>query len=278
MGEITLESRVVGFALATHLGPTLAVAVMAGALSLQAGLGIASLTVFAVALTGQCSVGWSNDAVDAEIDRQADRREKPTVQGRVSRTQLGYAALVAAAISLSLSWLLPWQAALLYTVALGSAWAYNLVLKSTLASAVPYGISFGLLPATVTMAASPAHWPPIAVMLGAGLLGVGAHFINTLKDVSQDRVTGVRGLPQRMGPSVSLWVGAACTALVLGLVFSVSHQSLWAVVILTAGVLALAAVVIGALVKASEWAWRFIVVEALLCVAMVLVSGSALRH
>ena len=37
-------------------------------------------------------------------------------------------------------------------------------------------------------------------MIGAGaLLGVGAHLVNVLPDLEDDRSTGVRGLPHRLG-------------------------------------------------------------------------------
>ena len=274
----TIKTRIIGFALATHLGPTLAVSTIATTLGLQAGLGPMAPVLFVVAFTGQCSVGWSNDAADAGLDALAKRVEKPTVQGAVSPTQLWYAASIAAVISIGLSWLLTWQSALLYGVALGSAWIYNLALKATWASFVPYAVSFGLLPAIVTVAGSPSHWPPRSVMLGAVLLGVGAHFINTLKDVSHDHTTGVRGLPQMMGPGLSLWVGVACTAMSLSLFFLAAHVSSWALMVMIAGALGLVAVVTTALLKAHHWAWRLIIGEALLCVVMMVVSGTTLRH
>ncbi len=46
-------------------------------------------------------------------------------------------------------------------------------------------------------------------MIAGALLGAGAHFINVLPDTEADEITGVRGLPQRLGPTRSLYTGAA---------------------------------------------------------------------
>jgi 4-hydroxybenzoate polyprenyltransferase len=60
-------------------------------------------------------------------------------------------------------------------------------------------VAFGVLPAVVTLSradgVAPAAW---AVGAGA-LLGVGAHLTNVLPDLDDDRATGVRGLPHRLG-------------------------------------------------------------------------------
>ena len=40
--------------------------------------------------------------------------------------------------------------------------------------------------------------------LGGAIFGVSAHFINVLKDMDQDRVSGIGGLPQRLGKRGSI--------------------------------------------------------------------------
>ena len=92
---------------------------------------------------------------------------------------------------------------MLHIAAVASAWSYNLRLKSTPVSVLPYAVSFGLLPAFV-VAGLPGHPPPPAWLVAAGaLLGCGAHFANVLPDLADDLGTGVCGLPHRLGPSVS---------------------------------------------------------------------------
>ena len=49
-------------------------------------------------------------------------------------------------------------------------------------------------------------------MVAAGLLGAGAHFVNTLPAIELDTRTGVHGLPHRIGATASLIVGAGLLA------------------------------------------------------------------
>ena len=91
-------------------------------------------------------------------------------------------------------------AGLIHLGCVAAAWAYNLGLKSTPFSWLPYALAFGGLPVFVVMAepgaGAPAAWLPLA----GALLGVGAHLVNTLPDLDDDEATGVRGLPHRLGP------------------------------------------------------------------------------
>ena len=51
--------------------------------------------------------------------------------------------------------------------------------------------------------------------LGGALFGVAAHFINVLKDIEEDQVSGIGGLPQRMGMRNSII--AAVILIILGI-------------------------------------------------------------
>ncbi|MGJ8720892.1 MAG: UbiA family prenyltransferase [Salinibacterium amurskyense] len=197
----------------SHPGPTAAVTVIVLALAWGYGLEgwrIAILT--ATILANQLSVGLSNDWLDAERDRASGRTDKPVVSGEVSATQVAGIALGLAATSIVLSLLLGPLAALAHAVFLASGWLYNLGLKATLFSVVPYVAGFGSLPAIVTLAAStPQLAAPWAIAAGA-LLGVAAHFSNVLPDLDDDSSTGVRGLPHALGTRLS------ATAIAVGLI------------------------------------------------------------
>src|SRR5215217_9755038 len=94
-------------ALATHLGPTLAVTTVAPLLAVAAGVPAGRVVlVCAAVLAGQTSIGWSNDWLDADRDRAVARADKPTVQGAVQPGRLRSAALIAAALAVVLSLLL----------------------------------------------------------------------------------------------------------------------------------------------------------------------------
>lgn len=201
---------VTGLLRASHPLPSLAVTVFATAFGvLSAGLRPGTAALFGCAvLTGQLSVGWSNDRVDAGRDVAAARSDKPVAAGLVPARLVGVAAVVALACCVVASLALGLLPGVLHLVAVASAWAYNLGLKATVASPLPYALSFGLLVAAATTSGTPPAWPGVGVVLAAALLGVGAHFANTVGDTESDRLTGVRGLPQRLGPGVSLLVTA----------------------------------------------------------------------
>ena len=108
------------------------------------------------------------------------------------------AAIALAAVPL-LSLLSGWRAAIVHCVAVALAWAYDLGLKATALSVVPYAIAFGLLPVFVVLGLPGAPWPPWWAPVAGALLGAGAHFANALPDLDDDIATGVRGLPHRLG-------------------------------------------------------------------------------
>jgi 4-hydroxybenzoate polyprenyltransferase len=187
---------------AAHAGPTLAVTVFALAWgALGAGLTLPVLVLLGVAvLSGQLTIGWTNDWADAGRDTLAGRVDKPVAAGELTRGAVGAAALLAAAACVVLSLALGPAPGVVHLLAVASGLAYDLLLKSTLLSPLPYAVSFGLLPAVATLAAPEPGWPPLPVVVAAALLGVAAHLANTLADTEDDARTGVRGLPQRLGP------------------------------------------------------------------------------
>ena len=206
--------RARGLLVSCHPLPTLAVTAFATSWSLAVGLsaGRAALVALAV-LLGQLSIGWGNDAVDAPRDLTVGRPDKPVVQGLVSQRLLAAAAAGALGCCVVASLALGVRPGVTHIAAVACGWAYDLGLKSTLASPLPYAVAFGLLPAVSTLAAPVPAWPLPGVLVGAGLLGVAAHFANTVGDAADDAATGVRGLPQRLGPVVSLRISAVLVAL-----------------------------------------------------------------
>ena len=142
-------------------------------------------------LAGQLFVGWTNDYLDRELDREMGRRDKPLARGEIPPRQVGLAALLALAACVPLSLASGLGATAVHLAAIAAATLYNLGLKVTLLSVLPYLVAFGLLPAFITLGLSPPRWPP-AWALGAGaLIGAGAHFTQVLADPA--------GLPQRLG-------------------------------------------------------------------------------
>jgi 4-hydroxybenzoate polyprenyltransferase len=203
-------STATGLVRASHPAPAVAVTVITVGLAVVWGRspgGIAA--VGAAILAGQLSVGWLNDYLDRDRDAASGRPDKPIPNGEVDAKAVlvAFAAATVALVPLSfLSGLIP---GLVHLLAVGSAWSYNALLKGTVASVLPYAVSFAAGPAFVVLGvpATPPWW-----LLAAGaLLGSGAHFANALPDLAQDLATGVRGLPHRLGPRYS-WA-ATCVLL-----------------------------------------------------------------
>ncbi|GAB3873992.1 UbiA family prenyltransferase [Terrabacter terrigena] len=207
-----------GLALACHPGPTAAVTVLTALLAWSAGHSVGrGLLVTAAVLTGQLSIGWSNDLVDARRDRAVGRADKPVATGVVSEhvVRLACGAALVACVGLSLACgLASGLVHLLLGVA--SGWAYNLWFKRSVLSPLPYAVAFGALPAVVTLALPSPALPFGWVVATGALLGVGAHLLNALPDLADDEATGVRALPHRLGAGVVRWL--APTVLLAGTV------------------------------------------------------------
>jgi 4-hydroxybenzoate polyprenyltransferase len=270
---------VVGLARATHLPPALAVTVVAVLLAVAAGVtpGRTAL-VGAAVLAGQVSIGWCNDWLDADRDRAVGRPDKPVVQGVVTPATLRTAAAAGLLASVVLSLLLGVVPGLLLLVLVASGWVYDLGLKRTAASVVPYLTGFGALPAGVVAAAPGQPVVPWWLVAAGAALGGAAHVANVAPDVAEDLATGVRGLPHRVGPVVSaafgaLCLGAATALLVLGPAGPPSALG-WAAV-----AVAVPAVVVAALAgspRARRLAFPAVMVLTVLDVVLLLAGGASL--
>jgi 4-hydroxybenzoate polyprenyltransferase len=222
-------------------------------------------------LTGQLSIGWSNDRIDAHRDAATARADKPAATGGLPLRLVAFAAAVALVSTVALSFALgPFTAAALLTL-VASGWAYNLGLKATLLSGLAYAVGFGALP-TAPYLALPGHpSPPWWVPVTGALLGLSAHFANVLPDLRDDAATGVRGLPQRLGARGSTIVMAACLAaasVVLG--FGPDRPLALALGASLVGLLgALLVVTLACRVPDSPASFRVTIVLALLDVALI---------
>jgi 4-hydroxybenzoate polyprenyltransferase len=214
--------RLIALALSTHPGPTVAVTLVTAILSVGAGLEPARVALLTLAMfSGQVSVGLSNDWLDARRDAAVGRGDKPVARGWIAVGTVRAVSFATLVVAVLLTLPLGWPATAAHVGFIAFAWAYNLWLKRTPLSVLPFVVSFGLLPAIVTLSAVPpgfaAPWA-----LGAGaLLGVAAHFSNVLPDLADDRATGIAGLPHRLGRrtsglTIAVALAAASALVVLG--------------------------------------------------------------
>jgi 4-hydroxybenzoate polyprenyltransferase len=194
----------VALAGACHPEPTLAVTTLATVLAVSAGRGIGSAWVAAAVFCGQLSVGWGNDYLDRDRDRLAGRAAKPVASGRVDAALVRRAAWVALVLAALLSLASGPAATAVHLLALLMAHLYNLGLKSSPFSVVPYAVAFAQLPAFIALGLRPPHLPPVWAVAAAGLIGAAAHFTQTLPDLELDAASGMNGLPHRLGARGSL--------------------------------------------------------------------------
>ncbi len=209
----------------SHLGPTIFVTLTGFLMANSSGsiwsaLGIA-LTIF----TGQLCIGWTNDLVDRESDREQGRKNKPLANEAISVRPVVTATAVALITCILLSLLGPFgiRGGSLHLLAVSCGLAYNFYFKKSVLSPLPYVIAFGAFPSAIAL--SKNHDVPIWLMSLGALFGLAAHFANVVKDMEQDRKAGLRGLPQRLGTRISLLV--AGTALLIDSVILANHSHLW---------------------------------------------------
>jgi len=203
MGQLT-RSPLVGLLKASHFGPTMLVVSITYVLSRTQFSATDSLFIAFAVLLGQFFVGWSNDLIDFPRDKAAMRMKKPLVAETITEAKLRISIGVAllGALIVSLLSQLGVNGTAIHFLGLLSATAYNLKLKSTLLSVVPYMVSFGALPWAIYIAAGTK--PPTWIVLGFVLISSAFHFLNVLKDLESDIAQGVLGLPQVLGRRKSI--------------------------------------------------------------------------
>lgn len=262
---------------ASHPEPTAAVTTIATALAVSSGFGARAGWVAAAFLTGQLSVGWSNDWIDAARDRRSARADKPVALGEVPVAVVRRAALIAALLCVPLSLAMGTAAGLLHLAAVAAAWAYNARLKATALSWAPYALAFGAVPSIITLGLAGRPLAPWWATLAGALLGVGAHLCNVLPDLQEDLAAGIRGLPHRLGPRRSAAL-AAVLLLAAALVLALGPGRPGPGPLLA--VAAAAVVTVVGLARSrrpgSRDAFRAAIVVAAVCVALLVARGAVL--
>ena len=202
-----------GLLKAAHFGPTLIVT----AISFGFGThywweGPAYVIAFGV-FTGQLVVGWSNDLYDFADDLNHQRTKKPLVSGLITKQYLINWLRFMLPFSFVANLLGPLgiKGGLVYMLGIACGVAYNFYFKFNIFSWLPFALAFAALPSCIAI--SKDITPPVWMWLGGALLGSAAHFINVIKDIDQDRASGIGGAPQRIGKRNSIVVAALLIAL-----------------------------------------------------------------
>jgi 4-hydroxybenzoate polyprenyltransferase len=211
--------RIKGLLKASHFGPTLLVtAISFGFATYYWWEGPAYVIAFGV-FTGQLVVGWSNDLYDYEDDLKHNRQNKPLVSGVITREflQRCLRLMVPFSFIANIGGPLGLNGGLVYMLGVACGVAYNFYFKFSFLSPLPFAIAFAALPSCIAI--SKNIMPPTWMWLGGALFGMAAHFINVIKDMKQDQISEIKGLPQRLGTRKSIVAAALLIALGLFVIF-----------------------------------------------------------
>ena len=199
-GEASLPARVAGLIRLTHPFPSVLDGVATAIVALIAGAPGTDAARLGVAMTAiQVAIGTVNDLVDAPADAVA-KPAKPIPAGLVSRPAAG--ALTGTAIVVAVVLAIPsgWGTVALALLCLGVGLAYDLALKGTAWSWLPFAVGIPLIPVFAWyggVGALPAFFAvliPTAVVAGAAL-AIG----NALADLERDEASGVTSIATALG-------------------------------------------------------------------------------
>ena len=205
--------KIRALAKASHFGPTLIVTAISWFFAAYYWWeGPAYLIAFGV-FTGQLVVGWSNDLYDYADDLKHNRLNKPLVAGTITPNYLmkWLRFMVPFSFVANLLGPLGFKGGLVYMFGISMGVAYNFYFKYNVFSWLPYALAFAALPSCIAISKDIA--PPVWMWLGGAIFGSAAHFINVIKDIDQDRASGIGGAPQRIGKRNSIFAAVLLIAL-----------------------------------------------------------------
>ncbi len=203
MASASRTARLLAWGRLIHPFPVVLKVVACAAFATIAAPGIPTPTQLAALLVGvglvNAGIGALNDYCDRDLDARS-KPSKPLVQGLVQPWQALVVGIAALATGLAATRWLPWPARVSAVVYATTGVAYDLGLKSTRWSWVPFVVAFPLLPIWSWTAVRGwdrrLRW---VYPVGAPLV-LGIHLANTLPDLTADRRSGVQGLAHRLGP------------------------------------------------------------------------------
>ncbi|MDQ6714417.1 MAG: UbiA family prenyltransferase [Candidatus Dormibacteraeota bacterium] len=156
--------------------------------------------IAAIMLLVQFSISALNEWADADLDRRA-RRHRPIPLGVVSRgaaLSLAAGSAVGAFLLCVLSDLGP-LALLLVGIGTACGWAYDLWLKPTPLSFVPFAVAFPLMPFWIGVLAGRPLTPLLILFLGGSPLATAIHLADAIPDRDRDRAAGLSTLAVSLG-------------------------------------------------------------------------------
>jgi 4-hydroxybenzoate polyprenyltransferase len=267
-----------------HPIPSLLTTVAAVGFALIFGVGPGDFRLWwiaAIMVLVQFSISTLNEWADADLDRQAGR-QRPIPLGLVSPGTALTASVMFAVAAFLLSTLANFGAVALLLVGIGLAcgWAYDLRLKGTPLSFLPFAIAFPLMPFWIGLLAGRPASALWVLFLGGSPLATAIHLADAIPDRDRDAAAGLRTLAVTLGQPGAEMVAAG--TLLVGTLVSLVLTIRRGQVSITA--LSLVAIVAGALVlglslraKPSVFLGKWIVVAAATLAAVPLVVSASGR-
>ncbi|MEA2668231.1 MAG: hypothetical protein QOJ33_1165 [Chloroflexota bacterium] len=157
-------------------------------------------SIGAIMLLVQFSISALNEWADADLDRQAGR-PRPIPLGLTSPGTALTVAVLCAVAAFLLSTLAHFGTVALLLVGIGLAcgWAYDLRLKRTPLSFLPFAIAFPLMPFWIgLLAGRPASSLGVLFLAGSPL-ATAIHLADAIPDRDRDRAAGLRTLAVALG-------------------------------------------------------------------------------
>ncbi len=191
-----------GYLLLPHLVPVIAVELATAAFALVAWGGVPPLRLFGplllAVLGGQLAIGATNELVDLPSDAIA-KPEKPLVSGAVSVRGARIVIVVGMVMMTGFGFVFGTVPFALLALGTGLGLVYDLWLKRSPWSWLPYLLALPLLPVWV-FAALGRPDPRLLLLYPLGALAtIGVHFSQALPDVAADRVAGFQTATSQLG-------------------------------------------------------------------------------
>jgi protoheme IX farnesyltransferase len=186
-----------------HPLPTVLNAAVAAGLTFIAGGGASQSALAAITMLGvHTSIGALNDLIDQNIDR--GRAEKPLASGVVSERTVRTVIATGAALGLGAASLLGPVSLQIAAAGAALGYLYDVVLKRTWASFIPFAVGVALIPLFAWSAAGREPSMGIVLLSIAALPGGSALALqNALADFRLDTATGMRSVVVRIGERMS---------------------------------------------------------------------------
>jgi 4-hydroxybenzoate polyprenyltransferase len=163
----------------------------------------------------QSGIGATNDVVDAPRDA-GHKPGKPIPSGLVSPSVAGAVGVVGFVAGLGLAVPSGLPTIALAVAVMGIGLAYDLRLKGTAWSWLPFAVGIPILPVFGWLGATGSLPPAFGILVPAAVAaGAALAIANSLADVERDRAVGTASIATALGPGLAWAVEAALVAVIV---------------------------------------------------------------